>query len=86
MTMLTDATTGELTENDLVAVPRADWTAMQKRMDDIEAENERRNERLAAIERKLHRYDILRDVVASTSELDADTIDQLVTARLEGDD
>ncbi len=34
MTTLTDATTAELAENDLVAVPRDDWTAMQERQDE----------------------------------------------------
>ena len=36
MTTLTDDTTAELAENDLVAVPRDAWTAMQDRMDDLE--------------------------------------------------
>lgn len=35
---LTDATTAELAENDLVAVPRNEWTAMMERMDRLESE------------------------------------------------
>jgi hypothetical protein len=36
MTTLTDDTTAELAENNLVAVPKAEWTATQDRLDDLE--------------------------------------------------
>jgi TolA-binding protein len=47
MTAIADATTAELADNDLVAVPRDEWDAMQDRIDDLETIVHEQREELA---------------------------------------
>lgn len=69
---LTDATTAELRENNLVAVPRDAWTAMQDRMDNLESELENQSQNVGGAFAKIGKVeDRVDDLEARNQQTEA---------------
>jgi hypothetical protein len=69
---LTDATTAELRENNLVAVPRDAWTAMQDRMDNLESELENQSQNVGGAFAKIGKVeDRVDDLEAHNQQTEA---------------